>query len=159
MPIERATTRFSRSIRVTPLPQIHIARRLAALAISACVLASPVAAQSIIGPPLKSEPKRVSLTTPEKFFGFQMGADNKMAHWDDMVRYYDMLGKASNRMKVVNMGKTSEGRPFLALFISSPANLAKLEEYRGINAKNGRPSDVLPMFTTFMRLLALPSMS
>ena len=159
MPIERATTRFSRSIRVTPLPQIHIARRLAALAISACVLASPVAAQSIIGPPLKSEPKRVSLTTPEKFFGFQMGADNKMAHWDDMVRYYDMLGKASNRMKVVNMGKTSEGRPFFAFMPRYSSSFARFAGDEMKSARNGRPSDVLPMFTTFMRLLALPSMS
>ena len=37
-----------------------------------------------------------------------------------MVRYYDQLGRVSPRMKVVNMGKTSEGRPFYALFIVGP---------------------------------------
>jgi hypothetical protein len=120
-------------------------------------------AQSIIGPPLKSEPARVALKTPEAFFGFQMGADNKMAHWDDMVKYYDLLGKTSNRMKVVNMGKTSEGRPFLALFISSPANLAKLEEYRGINAKiadpRGVPNDQLEKYIKTGKAVILQSMS
>ncbi|MEP6492166.1 MAG: M14 metallopeptidase family protein [bacterium] len=105
--------------------------------------ALPIAgAQSIIGPPMASEPSRVVLKTPQAFFGFTMGADNKMAHWTDMVRYYDLLAKSSNRMKVVNMGKTSEGNPFLALFISSPENLAKLEYYRGINAKLSDPRDV-----------------
>jgi hypothetical protein len=108
----------------------------------ALAAASGAGAQAIIGPPKKGEPPRVVLQTPEKFFGFQMGADNKMAHWTDMVRYYDLLGKASNRMKVVNMGKTSEGNPFLALFISSPQNLAKLEQIRGMNAKLSDPRGV-----------------
>ena len=84
--------------------------RRAAMIFCALTAASSAGAQSIIGPPTKSEPPRVALQTPEKFFGFRMGADNKMAHWNDMVRYYDQLGKTSNRMKVVNMGKTSRGQ-------------------------------------------------
>jgi hypothetical protein len=117
--------------------------RLAAIA--AMALASTLPAQSIIGAPKKGEPARVAIETPEKFFGFQMGADKKMAHWDDMVRYYDLLGKTSNRMKVVNMGKTSEGRPFYALFISSPANLARLEEFA---ASTRRSRTRAPSLTT-----------
>ncbi len=113
--------------------------RVAAVAV--LVSAAPAAlaaAQSIVGPPRPGEPPRLKIETPEHFFGFRMGADNKMAHWNDMVRYYDLLGKTSGRMKVVNMGKTSEGRPFYALFISSPANLAKLEAFRRINATHRR---------------------
>jgi hypothetical protein len=110
---------------------------------AALAAASSIHAQSIIGAPKKDEPPRIAtITTPEKFFGFQMGADKKMAHWTDMVRYYETLAKASNRMKVVNMGKTSEGNPFLALFISSPANLAKLETLRAINARLSDPRGV-----------------
>jgi hypothetical protein len=135
--------------------------RRASLALVA--LASTVSAQSIIGPPKKGEPARVKLETPEHFFGFQMGADKKMAHWDDMVRYYELLGKTSNRMKVVNMGKTSEGRPFLALFISSPANLAKLETYRRINATIADPrgvsTDSLEALTRRGKAVILQSMS
>ncbi len=69
------------------------------------------------------------LPTPEQYFGFKMGADRKLAHWDDLVKYYNKLGDASPRMKVVNMGKTTLGNPFLALYISSPENLAKLEDF------------------------------
>ena len=36
--------------------------------------------------------------------------------------------QSGGRMKVVNMGPTSEGNPFLEVFITSPANLAKLGE-------------------------------
>ncbi len=35
---------------------------------------------------------------------------------------------------MVELGKSSEGRPFVAIFISSPQNLAKLEQLRELNA-------------------------
>ena len=139
-------------------------KRIAQTIALAAMLAAPsLQAQLVVGPPRKSDPARVKLETPEHFFGFQMGADYKMAHWDDMTRYYDLLGRTSNRMKVVNMGKTSEGRPFYALFISSPANLAKLEEYRQINAKiadpRGIPQEELDRLTMKGKAVVLQSMS
>src|SRR6476646_10400453 len=74
------------------------------------------------------------ITTPEKFFGFQLGADKKMARWDKIVEYYGVLEKQSGgRLKVVNMGPTSEGNPFLQVFITSARNMPKLERYREIN--------------------------
>jgi Zinc carboxypeptidase len=74
------------------------------------------------------------ITTPEKFFGFQLGADKKMARWDKIVDYYGALEKQSGgRMKVINMGPTSMGNPFLMVIITSPANFAKLERLREVN--------------------------
>src|SRR5262249_17494710 len=35
------------------------------------------------------------ITSPEKFFGFQLGADKKMARWDKIVEYYGVLEKQS----------------------------------------------------------------
>ena len=83
-----------------------------------------------------------SITTPEKFFGFRMGADRRMARWDKMVEYYNLLAKQSPRVKVVNMGPTTMGNPFLAVFISSPANLARLETLRAWNLKLADPRGV-----------------
>ena len=34
------------------------------------------------------------ITSPEKFFGFQLGADKKMARWDKMVEYYSASSKS-----------------------------------------------------------------
>jgi hypothetical protein len=76
---------------------------------------------------------------PEKFFGFEMGADRKLANWDKLHEYYQLLAKSSNKMRLVELGKTSEGRPYIALFISSPANLAKLDQYKQINARLADP--------------------
>jgi hypothetical protein len=68
-----------------------------------------------------------------------MGADRKLANWDKLLEYYRLLAKSSDRMRLVELGKSSEGRPYVAIFISSPANLAKLEHYRQLNARLADP--------------------
>src|SRR5215472_15624060 len=83
------------------------------------------------------------ITSPEKFFGFQLGADKKMARWDKIVEYYGVLEKQSGgRMKVVNMGPTSMGNPFLMAIITAPANFAKLERLRQVNLRLSDPRGI-----------------
>jgi hypothetical protein len=80
------------------------------------------------------------ITSPEKFFGFPLGADKKIARWDKIVEYYRVLEKQSGgRMRVVNMGPTSEGNPFLEVFITSAGNMAKLDRYREVNTRLSDP--------------------
>ncbi|MFC1544076.1 M14 family zinc carboxypeptidase [Gemmatimonadota bacterium] len=74
------------------------------------------------------------IPSPEEFFGFRMGADRKLAHWDDLLRYYDLIGERSDRVLVRDMGPSTRGNRFIVLFISSPENLANLEELKGLNA-------------------------
>jgi hypothetical protein len=82
------------------------------------------------------------LTSPDQFFGFQLGADRHIARWDKIVEYYQLLERQSPRLKVVNLGPSTQGNPFLLVFISSPANLARLEELRQINAKISDPRGI-----------------
>ena len=82
------------------------------------------------------------IPTPESFFGFEMGADRKLARWDKLVEYYDLLGERSARLEVVNMGPTTMGHPFLVLYLSSPENLARLDELKRINATLSDPRGV-----------------
>jgi Zinc carboxypeptidase len=96
------------------------------LMLSTILLLAPAVAQEI--------------TLPEKFFGFQLGADKKMARWDKIVEYYGVLEKQSGgRMKVINMGPTSMGNPFLMVIITAPANFAKLERLREVNLRLSDP--------------------
>ena len=81
------------------------------------------------------------IPTPEAFFGFEMGADRKLARWDKMVEYYDLLGETSDRVRVVHMGPSTLGNPFLVLFISSAENLARLDELKRINATLSDPRE------------------
>jgi hypothetical protein len=63
-----------------------------------------------------------------------MGADRKLAHWDRLVEYYDLIDERSDRVQVRHMGPSTLGNPFLSVFVSSPENLANLEELKRLNA-------------------------
>lgn len=84
------------------------------------------------------------ITPPETFFGFQLGADRKIARWDRIVDYFYLLEKESPKIKVINMGPTTMGHPFLLVIISSPDNLASLDKIREINQKITDPRQVKP---------------
>lgn len=79
------------------------------------------------------------VTSPEKFFGFRLGTDKKMVRWDRMVDYYKQLAAESDRIKVIDMGPSTMGNPFLLVVISSPANLARLERLRQVNLQLSDP--------------------
>lgn len=83
-----------------------------------------------------------NITSPEAFFGFQMGADRKLARWDKIVEYFYLLEKESDDIKVVEMGKTTEGNPFLLAIISAKENLDKLDHYKAINYKITDPRGI-----------------
>src|SRR4051812_21822570 len=83
--------------------------------------------------------KAKTLPTPESAFGFPVGADYKLFTYDQSFDYFRRLAAASNRVKLITVGKTSFGKPWTAAIISSPANLAKLEQLRDINQKLAHP--------------------
>ena len=83
------------------------------------------------------------ITTPEKFFGFQLGSDRKIARWDKIVDYYRLLEKeAGGKLKVVDMGPSTMGNPFLLVTITSANNHARLEQLRQVNLKISDPRGI-----------------
>jgi hypothetical protein len=83
-----------------------------------------------------------NITSPLDFFGHQLGADRKMARWDKIVEYFYLLESESDRLKVINMGPSTEGQPFLAVIISSPENLDRLDYYKAINKQITDPGNL-----------------
>lgn len=69
---------------------------------------------------------------PEAHFGHRMGADRTLVEWRDVVSYFQRLADESDRVEVSELGKTTEGRPFLLATIADPATLRNLERYRRI---------------------------
>ena len=67
------------------------------------------------------------LKSPEDFFGFQMGADRKLARWDKIVEYFWHLDK-SPRVKVIELGKSTMGNSFLLSIISSSENIENIKK-------------------------------
>src|SRR5580693_1956292 len=77
--------------------------------------------------------------TPESHFGHPIGVDRELLDWDKVVSYYQSLAKTSDKIRVEELGKTAEGRPFIAATISSAATLRNLDHYREIQAKLADP--------------------
>lgn len=87
-------------------------------------------------------PKSASVPTPQQFLGYIVGAPGHLTYSKDIYAYYRALAKASPRVKVFSAGRSEEGREFLLVAVSSVANIAQLDRYRGITAKLADPRTV-----------------
>ena len=67
------------------------------------------------------------ISTPVEFLGFEPGDDRRLADWPEIADYFRMLGRLSDRVVTEEIGRTTEGNPFIMAIISSPENLAKME--------------------------------
>ncbi|HSR66647.1 MAG TPA: M14 metallopeptidase family protein [Acidobacteriota bacterium] len=75
---------------------------------------------------------------PRDVFGFEPGADYKLADYGQLADYYRKLDAASPRVQAIEIGQSVLERPMLLLFISSSDNLARLEEWRTASEKLAR---------------------
>lgn len=89
---------------------------------------------------------------PASVLGFVPGTERRLVEWDTIVRYFRALDAASNRVLVRELGRTTNGQPFIVAFISSPSNLARLDSLRRIQQRLADPRTV-PDTSTRERLL------
>ena len=75
---------------------------------------------------------------PEDVFGFRVGADYKLADYQQMLAYYDLLDAASERIQMIDIGKSVMGQPIKLMFISSEENLRQLDRWKDISTKLAR---------------------
>ena len=80
-----------------------------------------------------------TIESPERFFGFRMGTDRKIARWDRIVEYFWLLDKKSDAIKVVELGKSTEGNPFLLAIITSPENMKNLDKIKEMSYRIAHP--------------------
>src|SRR5688572_18858370 len=96
--------------------------RFAPHAVAALLLASVASAQQRI-------------TTPKEEFGKNFGDDYFLANYKQISAYWQKLARQSPRMRLVDIGRTAEGRTQYMAVVSSPANLARLDRYREISGR------------------------
>ncbi len=75
-------------------------------------------------------PKVAGVPSPKDVLGYHIGQPKKLTATTEIYKYYRALAAASPRVKVIEIGKTDEGRECLVIFVSSQENLANLESYR-----------------------------
>ena len=79
------------------------------------------------------------ITPPDQYLGFKVGQDRKLADWSQIVGYFRKLDRQSDRVEVVELGKSTEGRPLIMAVISSPKNLRRQEAIRKAMKKLADP--------------------
>jgi hypothetical protein len=82
---------------------------------------------------------QAAVPTPQSHFGHEIGADRTVLDWDKVVSYFRELEKSSPRIRVQELGKTTEGRPMITAIISSPETLQNLNRYIEIQKKLADP--------------------
>jgi hypothetical protein len=67
---------------------------------------------------------------PSAALGFEPGADSSLADWRQVSGYMNALAQGSPYVRVDTLGRTTEGRPFLLVTITSPANQGRLADIK-----------------------------
>ncbi len=75
------------------------------------------------------------ITTPLAQFGHNIGDDYFLANYTQMLDYWRKLDRESDRMRLVRIGSTAEGRPIIMAIVTSPENQKKLAHYQDISRR------------------------
>jgi Zinc carboxypeptidase len=75
------------------------------------------------------------VTTPEQEFGASIGDDYFLATYSQLQSYWQKLDRESDRLTLVDIGATEEGRRQWMAIVSAPENLRNLERYRAISSR------------------------
>ena len=71
------------------------------------------------------------IPTPVSVLGHTPGDDFYLADYEDTIKYFHALAAAApDRMKMITVGKSTEGRDIEVAIISSPANIANLDQIK-----------------------------
>ncbi len=107
--------------------------RRARLLIGAAAISLPLASPLIAQVP-----------TPEAHFGFQMGADGQLASASAIEKYFELVASKSDRVRVTDLGPTTDGNRTIAAIVSAPGNIRDLEQIRAANQRLADPRSLAP---------------
>jgi Zinc carboxypeptidase len=80
-------------------------------------------------------PAAAQIPTPEEFLGHAVGADRQLARYDRVLDYLRRLDAGSDRVSIETIGRSTLDHEMVAVILTSPANQARLEEYRSTAAR------------------------
>jgi hypothetical protein len=76
-----------------------------------------------------------AITSPKEQFGASIGDDYFLATYTQLEAYWKKLDRESDRMQLVDIGRTEEGRSQWMAIISAPENLKQIDRYRDISRR------------------------
>lgn len=84
----------------------------------------------------------LAVTSPKEHFGFRIGDDRHLATYTQTEAYFKKLAAESDRLKLVEIGRTEEGRTQYMVICSSPENLRNIERHRRNAQRLARAEDL-----------------
>ena len=82
------------------------------------------------------------LPSPESHFGHRMGEAKTLVEWSEVVHYFQLLAEASDQVRVTELGRSTEDRPFILVTIADTETLADLPRYQRMQAQFADPRSV-----------------
>ena len=89
-------------------------------------------------------PAAAQVPTPEAHFGFRIGADRQLATAEAIEKYFETVAAQSDRVELVDLGRTTDGNRTLAAIVSSAANITALDTIRTANQRLSDPRTLPP---------------
>ena len=84
---------------------------------------------ALLASSIASAAPQAEIPTPEEFFGFTIGTDEKLARWDQILEYFDLLAETSGRVRVDEYGPTTLDNRFVSVVVTAPENFADIDRY------------------------------
>lgn len=109
-----------------PRPQLI----LAALVVVAIGASVPLSGRAVA-----PAAPQAAVTSPMQEWGHDIGDDYFLVNYQQASTYWRKLDRESDRMRVVEIGRTALDRPQLMAIITAPENFARLDRYREISRR------------------------
>ena len=90
---------------------------------------------TVAAPDAQKAAPAAKVTAPKDQFGFSVGDDYRLVNYTQYTDYLKKLQAQSERMTVVDIGKTEEGRTEFTAIITSPENQRKLPLIKAANRR------------------------
>src|SRR5512139_784758 len=75
-------------------------------------------------------PVVAGIPSPKDIIGHHIGEPRKLTYYSQILKYYRSLASGSPRVKVLDIGRTDEGRELVVVAISREESIRNLEQYR-----------------------------
>ena len=92
-------------------------------------------ATTILAATLALAPARAAITDPATMLKVTPGSDYYLANYTQISAWLKTVAGESDRMKLISIGKTAEGRDQYMVVVSSPANIRNLDRLREISKR------------------------
>lgn len=80
---------------------------------------------------------RCDVPPPSEVLGFEVGTDGRLADYDRIRSYLELVCQRSPRARLLDGGRTTDGRPILGAAVSAPETIARLDRVLSARARLG----------------------